>query len=328
MELWWPVAVKTLVAIGLGVPLVLSFFGVAVLTRLRIIGAMATGAVLIGLLGWPLVKPADPFGAITIFSGNITVFEVLICGVLAFLSGVVAYFVCLPYGRHIGPLAGPTGLAVWGLRSGDMSSLLQMNHTLSQRQELYAGLRWEGFFWLAIVAASYLGVVAADKLAGSKAETQEGPDSGNFTATKVLSVATAVILTIVITQFLIGVLAQDVKHFDSQVGGFVVGQPDVGQIAFAVALSFGIAAFVAKRFLDASFVYPAIAAAGLVYFAITFFAAKQDILEHMVKTWPVTFFMRATCAILPLQMVAFAAFGSITGYWMAARYRHFRKQAA
>jgi hypothetical protein len=325
MELWWPVSVKTLVAIGLGVPLVLSFFGVAVLTRLRIMGAMATGAVLIGLLGWPLVKPADPLGAITIFAGDMTVFEVLMCGVLAFLSGVVAYFVCLPYGRLIGPLAGPTGLAVWGLRSGDMSSLLQINYTLSQRQALYAGLRWEGFFWLAIVAASYLGVVAADKLAGSKAEAGGGPDSTNFTATKVLSGATAVVLTIVITQFLIGVLAQDVKHFDSQVGGSVVGQPSVGQIAFAVAVSFGIAAFVAKKFLDASYVYPAIAAAGLVYFAITFFAAKQDILEHMVKAWPVTFFMRATCAILPLQMVAFAAFGSITGYWLGARYRHFRK---
>ncbi len=327
MDLWWPVAVKTFVAIGLGVPLVLSFFGVAVLTRLRIMGAMAAGALLIGLLGWPLVKPADPLGAITIFASDITVFEVLMCGVLAFLSGVVAYFVCLPYGRQIGPLAGPAGLAVWGLRSGNMSSLLQMNYTLSQRQTLYAGLRWEGFFWLAIVAASYLGVVAADKLAGPKAETQEGHDSSSFTATKVLSIVTAVVLTIVITQFLIGVLAQDVKMFDSQVGP-VVGQPSVGQIAFAVAVSFGIAAFVAKRFLDASYVYPAIAAAGLVYFAITFFAAKQDILEHMVKTWPVTFFMRATCAILPLQMVAFAAFGSITGYWVAARYRHFRKHAA
>lgn len=324
MELWWPVAVKTLVAIGLGVPLVLSFFGVAMLTRLRIIGAMAVGAILIGLLGWPLVKPADPLGAITIFAGDITVFEALMCGVLAFLSGVVAYFVCLPYGRQIGTLAGPTGLAVWGLRSGDMSSLLRMNYTLAERQTLYAGLRWEGFFWLAIVAASYLGVVAADKLAGSKAEAGNGQENSNFTATKVLSAATAVVLTIVITQFLIGVLAQDVKNFDSQVGP-VVGQPSVGQIAFAVAVSFGIAAFVAKRFLDASYVYPAIAAAGLVYFAITFFATKQDILEHMVKAWPVAFFMRATCAILPLQMVAFAAFGSITGYWLGARYRHFRK---
>ena len=324
MDLWWPVAVKTFVAIGLGVPLVLSFFGVAVLTRLRIMGAMAAGAVLIGLLGWPLVKPADPLGAITIFAGNITVLEVLVCGVLAFLSGVVAYLVCWPYGWQIGPLAGPTGLAVWGLRSGDMSSLLRMNYTLAQRQTLYAGLRWEGFFWLAIVAASYLGVVAAHKLAGSKAQVQEGNNSGNFTATKVLSIVTAVVLTIVITQFLIGVLAQDVKMPDNQVG-LVVGQPSVGQIAFAVAVSFGIAAFVAKKFLEVSYVYPAIAAAGLVYFAITFFAAKQDILEHMVKAWPVAFFMRATCAILPLQMVAFAAVGSIAGYWLGARYRHFRK---
>jgi len=324
MGLSWPVVLNTFVAIGIGVPLVLSFFGVPVLTRLRIVGAMAVGAALLGLLGWPVAKPADPLGAITLLGGDITIFEMATGGLLAFLAGTIGYFVCHPYGRRIGPLAGPTGLAVWALRSGDMSSLLQMNYTLTQRQALYAGLRWEGFFWLAIVAASYLGVVVADRLAGTKPDGAHDQKSDNITTTKVLSVATAVVLTIVITQFAIGVLAQDVRMFDSQVGP-VVGQPSVGQIAFAVFVSFGLAAFIAKRFLDVSYVYPAMSAAVLTFFAITFFAAKQDILEHMVQAWPVAFFTRATCAILPLQMVAFGAVGSITGYWVALRYRRRRK---
>jgi len=324
MELSWTVALNTFVAIGIGVPIVLSFFGVPVLTRLRIVGSMAVGAALVGLLGWSAAKPTDPLGAVTLFGGEFTVLEVVTCGLLAFLSGAVAYFVCYPYGRHIAPLAGPTGLVVWGIRSGDMTSLLRVNQTLANRQALYASLRWEGFFWLLIVAASYFGVLAADRLAGPRPDAVHGHNSDNSLTNKTLSIVTAVVLTVLITQFVIGVLAQDVRMFDSQISS-VVGQPSVGQIAFAVAVSFGVAAFIAKRFLDVSYVYPAMASAALTFFAITFFAAKQDIIEHMVQTWPVPFFTRATCAILPLQMVAFGAVGSITGYWVALRYRRRRK---
>jgi len=327
MELSWPVVLNTFVAIGIGVPIALSFFGVPVPTRLRIVGSMAVGAALVGLLGWPVARPTDPLGAITLFGGEFTVFEIVTCGLLAFLSGGVAYFVCYPYGRQIAPLAGPTGLVVWSIRSGDMTSLLRVNHTLAKRQELYAALRWEGFFWLVIIAAGYFGVLAADRLAGPRPNAVHGHNSDNSLTNKILSIVTAAVLTILITQFAIGVLAQDVRMFDSQVGS-VVGQPSVGQIAFAVFVSFGLAAFIAKRFLDVSYVYPVMAAAVLTFFAITFFAAKQDVLEHMVQTWPVPFFTRATCAILPLQMVAFAAVGSITGYWVALRYRRRRKHRA
>jgi hypothetical protein len=315
----WTVAVNTFVAIGVGVPLVLSFFAVPLPARLRIAASMAIGAALVGLCGWPLVKPADPLGAVTLFGDKMNVLEIAATGLLAFLSGAVAYFVCYPYGRQIAPLAGPTGMVVWSIRSGDMTSLLQVNHTLAKRQLLYSAMRWEGFFWLAIAAAGYFGVLAADRLCRAKSDSTSGQNSDNSMMNKALSIVTAAVLTVVITQFAIGVLAQDVRMSDNQVGT-VVGQPNVGQIAFAVFISFGLAAFIAKRFLDVSYVYPAIAAAVLTFFTITFFAAKQDILEHMVQTWPVAFFTRATCAILPLQMVAFAVVGSIAGYWVALEY--------
>ncbi|HIJ70924.1 MAG TPA: hypothetical protein HPP87_06125 [Planctomycetes bacterium] len=321
MELSWKVALNTFAAIGIGVPIVLSFFGVPVLTRLRIIGSMATGAVVTGLWGWSTVRPTDPLGAVTLFGGEFTIFEVFNCGLLAFLSGGAAYFLCYPYGRKIAPLAGPTGLAIWGIRGGDMTSLLRVNHTLADRQALYASLRWEGFFWVLILAASYFGVLAADRLAGRKFEdVRDNNNNDNSLTNKLLSIITAIVLTILITQFSIGMLAQDVRMSDSQIGS-VVGQPSVGQIAFAVAFSFGIAAFTAKKFLNVGYVYPAASAGLLTFFTLTFFAAKQDILEHMVRTWPVPFFTRATCAVLPLQMVAFAAVGSICGYWMALKYK-------
>jgi hypothetical protein len=226
---------------------------------------------------------------------------------------------------QVGPIAGATGFSVWAFRGGDMSSLLRMNHTLTQRQVLYEQLRWEGFLWLAIIAVSYLGVIVADRFFGPKAgNEQPQPGKRSFSANNTISIITAVVLTIVLTQFLVGLLAQDVKMPDNQIG-VVVGQPSVAQIAFAVIVSFGVAAWLTGKFLNVSFVYPAIAAALLTFFSITFFSAKPDLLEHMVKNWPVTFFVRSTCAILPLQMIAFAVIGSIAGYWLAARTHHEKK---
>jgi len=324
MELSWLVVLRTFVAIVVGVPLVLSLIGVSLLTRFRIAAAMIIGAALVGFVAWPLAKPAEVLGAVTLFTGDITLLDATSCVILAFLSGLLAYFVSYPHGRQIAPLAAPTGLAVWAFRTGDMTSLLRTNYTLTQRQALYATLRWEGFFWLLIVAAGYLGVLTAQNLCGPKPAPTQSNNTHNPKANKVLSIATAIVATIVITQFAIGIFAQDVKMPDSQVGS-VVGQPSVGQVAFAVLLSFGIAAFVVKKFLDVSYIFPAMAAAALTFFAITFFAAKQDVLEHMIQTWPVAFFTRATCAILPLQMVTFAAIGSIAGYWVAIKYTYWRK---
>ncbi|MHC5060762.1 MAG: hypothetical protein ACYTFK_06740, partial [Planctomycetota bacterium] len=192
MEPWWQVPVNTFLAIGLGVPFLLSFIGVPVLMRLRIVAAMAVGAVLIGFFGWPLAKPIDPLAAITIFAGDITAFELVISFLLAFLTGVIAYFVSYPYGMQVGPIAGATGFSVWAFRSGNMSSLLRMNHTLTQRQALYEQLRWEGFLWLAIIAVSYLGVIVADRFFGPKAgNEQPQPGKRSFSANNTISIITA-----------------------------------------------------------------------------------------------------------------------------------------
>jgi hypothetical protein len=326
MEPSWPVVIKTFVTIVVGVPLILSFFGAPLLTRVRVAAAMAIGAVLLGFLAWPLVKPADVMGAVTLFAGDITILDALVCIILSFLSGLVAYFACFGHGLRIAPLAAPTGLAIWAFRSGDMTSLLRVNYTLAKRQALYATLRWEGFFWLIVVAAGYFGVLTAQTLSNLKPGPPQPAKSTNSKKNKALSIATAIVATIVITQFAIGILAQDVRMSDSQIGS-VVGQPHVGQIAFAVLVSFGIAAYALKKFLDVNYIFPAMAAPALIFFATTFFAAKADVLEHMAQTWPVAFFSRAICAILPLQIVAFAAIGSIAGYRLAIKYTSWRKQA-
>ena len=295
------------------------------LMRGRIVAAMAVGAGVLGFLGWSLVEPTEPLGAVTLFNGDINFADTVICFILAYVVSVLAYLVSFPYGRQIAPLAAPTGLAIWALRTGDMTSLIRVNGTVMERQALYGMFKWEGFFWLLLVAAGFLGVATAAKLIKSKPGPIEAASRHNSKINKALNVVTAVVVTVVIAQFAIGMLAQDVKMSDSRIGS-VMGQPGVGQIAFAVLVSFGIAGFVVKKFLDVDYIFIIAASSFVTLFSITIWT-RQAVLSHMVQSWPVAFFPRAICAILPIQMVAFGTLGSIGGYWLAAKFIYWRKHS-
>ena len=134
------------------------------------------------------------------------------------------------------------------------------------------------------------------------------------------------VLTLVITHIAIGIFAQDVRMFDSKYGS-VIGQPGNGQVAFAVIVSFGIAAFVTKRYLYTNFIYAAVSAPLLTIWSIKSYA-NPNVLEYMAKYWPANFFVRSTAAILPLQMVCFAVIGSIAGYWIAVQMAHAKNEDA
>jgi hypothetical protein len=48
-------------------------------------------------------------------------------------------------------------------------------------------------------------------------------------------------------------------------------------------------------------------------------------LQQLVVRYPPAFFYSPVISILPVQMVAFGALGSIAGYWLAVRYDYWRK---
>ncbi len=307
--------------------------------RLRIAAVVATGVILIGILAWPLAAPRDPFDAVR--AGSISFGGKVILVILSFLAGFIAYFISWPYGREIGILAAPSGLAVWAGRSGSMANLMQLNPTLGQRQVLFAALKWEAIFWLLIAAAGFAGVLTAQKIISNQSEAdltekQDKPKSkpnpsntSRRTGTRYLpDLNSAIVLfgSVLISQFLIGIFAQDVRIFDSQ-SGSVMGQPAIGQIIFAVLVSFGLVAFAAKSFLNVSYIWPSIASGLVTALGITIYA-KQNLLEHLVESWPAVFFSSSVISILPVQMVAFGTLGSIAGYWLAIRYSFWQKSEA
>ena len=290
------------------------------LMRLRIAAAVATGVVLIGILAWPLAASPGPFG--TVRAGAISFGGAVILVILALLAGLIAYFLSWPYGREIGILAAPSGLAVWAVRSGSMTALMQLNPTVAQRQALLTTLKWEPIFWLVIVAAGFAGVLLGQKIQ-SNLKPDETQEKSNSQSGKYLNAIIALVGSGLIAQFCLKIFAQDVRIFDNRLAS-VMAQPTVGQIVFAVLVSFGLAAFVVKRFLHASYIWPTIASALVTAFAISIYV-KQDVLQYLVQNWPAAFFSNAVISILPVQMVAFGTLGSIIGYWMAVRYDYWRK---
>ena len=281
----------------------------SLLMKLRIVSAMTIGVVLVGVLAWQLAGPSEPAGAIGSDGATILI-------LFAFVAGLGAYFVSWPYGRQIGVLAVPSGLAVWAVRSGSMAALMQLSPTVTQRQAVLAALRWEPIFWLGVVAAGFAGVLLGEKIRpGMALKNTHG--KSNFKSGKYLNTVIALICSGLIAQFCIRILAQDVRL------GSVMSQPAVGQIVFAVLVSFGLAAFLAKRFLDAGYIWPTIAAAFVTAVATSTYIKQMQFFVH---SWPATFFSNSVVSILPVQMVAFGALGSIAGYWMAVRYSYWRKR--
>jgi hypothetical protein len=287
--------------------------------KLRIAAAAAVGVVLVGIVAWPWGSPPEPFGSILVRALNIS--GVVTLFVMAFLAGLIAYFAAWPYGREIGILAVPFGLAVWAIRAGSTGALMQLNPALAQRQAIFATLRWEPIFWLLVVMIGFAGVQLGQRIQPSrkseKIQEKARPNSG-----KSFNEIIALVFSVLIAEFCIKILAQDVVLSDRS--GSVVGQPPIGQIVFAVFVSFGVAAFVIKRFLNVGYLWPILGSSLITAFSITIYG-KPSILSHVVEVWPAVFFPDSAMSVLPVQMVCFGTIGSIAGYWMALRYQYWRK---
>ena len=281
---------------------------------------MAIGVILIGILAWPLAAPDDPLGPVR--AGNLSPAGTITLALLALAANFIAYFICWPYGREIGVLATPTGLAVWATRSGSMAQLMQQNPVFSHRQAIFATLSWEPIFWLAIVATGFAGVILGQKLLPTQ-NLSESVRERKSNPSNYLNLLIGLAGSGLIALFCITMLAQDVGMADNTVG-MVLGQPARGQIIFAVLVSLGIAAFVVKRYLNVSYIWPIIAGCLITPFAISIYARATD-LQHLAQRWPPVFFSNAAISILPVQMVAFGALGSIAGYWLAVRYNYRRE---
>jgi hypothetical protein len=286
------------------------------LNKLRITVSMTVGVLIIGFLAWPLAAPLDPLGPIRI--SNFTIGGVILLLGLALTVGFVAYFLSWPYGREIGILAVPSGLAVWAINSGSMAKLMLTAQDITQRQELYRTLTFEPFFWLLVIALGHIGVLLAHTLRPAhdtialQIKTKFGP--GRF-----INAAIALIVSSVIASLCVRIFAREATTFTKA----LVAQPATGQIVFAILAAYAVAGFVTKKFLDADHIWTTISASIVIAFSIATYG-RQITIEQIAYN-PATFFPNAVVSILPVQMITFGTLGSVAGYWLAVRFEYWRK---
>ena len=318
MEWLYPIALRIIAAVAL-IYFGLGLFNVHWLMRVRILASLAAGALIISAAGFPLLRHEDPLGAISLFTGQISVTNAGLVVVLGFLAGIVATLLCYPIGNILGPYAAPAGIAVLALCTGSIKQLLLTNSALEQRNTLYGFFRLESIFWLAVCTAGYTAVFLTTKLIHTKAIVirQQSSHNDEKKMNLLINILIAIAATAVIVYLTIGIFAQDIRQIDEKLGS-VIGTPGNKQIAFGVFVSVGLAAFVVKRFLQIHFI-PAILGAVALYIVMLTKIIGSDDLSHMVKTWPVDFFPYAIYATTPIQFVSFSVLGAMTGYWIAIR---------
>ena len=141
MEWLYPIMLRIIAAVVL-IYFGLGLFNVEWLLRVRILAALTVGALIVAAAGYPLVEPADPLGAISLFTGEISIISAAILIGLGFVAGIAGTLVCQPLGGALGPFAAPAGVATLAVTSGWLRQLLLMNPALDERNAMYACLRW------------------------------------------------------------------------------------------------------------------------------------------------------------------------------------------
>ncbi len=285
------------------------------LSKTRILLVMALGAMVIGVLNWHAVKPEDPSGLVSLH--NLSVIQGLFLFAIATLLGFVSYFIAWPYGCEIGLLAAPSGLAIWACRSASLSKTLAVIPDVQSRLDLFASLRFESLFWLAVVYAGWCGVQLARRLRPNPTlpilETLPEPKQ-----TSVIHQGLAILVSLVVGQFLFGVFAQDI----SQTHG-ALSQPPTRQLALGIFMAFGMASFLVGHFLHLSYhwVIPALA---LTHVLSTLSFARREALTLMAQTSPSLCLPSTVLFALPIHIVSFGSLGAIWGHWASVRFDYWR----
>ncbi|HPS54100.1 MAG TPA: hypothetical protein PLP05_00745 [Sedimentisphaerales bacterium] len=322
LDLNWQVTLNMFIGLAIVVTCLGMFSNLSWTSKTRLTIIFAVGFLLIGILCWPLVKPDDPFQPVSLVTGNINFFSAITILAIAFITGLLGFFVSWPLGKEMAIVTVPAGLCVWSFRSASMADFIINFNSIEAKYTLLAKIKWEPFFWLAVVAAGYAGVWLAQKMTSKNKKTIEKPEKNNI-SNVIVNAGLSTAASLLISTFCVWVLAQDVKMTDNKLG-FVIGQPHILQICFAVLVAFAISGFVVKKFLSGNYIWPLLSTS-LVTFLVTSIYVNTTTLKYMSENWPANFFQNSVLSILPVQMIAFGCLGSIAGYWLAVRLDYWKE---
>ena len=89
MDWLYPIVLRVIAAVAL-IYFGLGLFNVQWLLRVRIIASLAIGGLVVGAIGYRLVRPDDPLGAISAFTGQICI-----------VDGIILIIIILALRKHV-----------------------------------------------------------------------------------------------------------------------------------------------------------------------------------------------------------------------------------
>ena len=310
--------IATFIALLAFAPLPMEVPG-AMKLRIGIITLLSSA--IIGFWLWPCFAGATEFDPVIFYTIQSGFPMVLIAVPVCMLLSYVCYLLAFPNGKEMAIVAVPVGLSVAAIRSSGITTLLSRMSDQQELQKLFSLLKFESAFWILLVLSGYTGIWLAEKSIASSAQIE-----GETTLRKKSPNALLVLaVNLAIAYFGIIILCQNSHIFDSTMRTITL-QPTNGQIAFALLISFGLAAFVCKRFLNAGYFYTFMATAILSIAAATLISKGLN--DPVYQKLPVYFMSNPLRGIVPVQMVAFGSLGGICGYWYAVLYEKWQRENA
>ena len=311
----------------------------AIKIRIAIVLLIAVAA--FATVGWSVAQPLMPDSALMVIDHHQPLKLLGSLVALALIATIVAAVVSRPYGSEMAPLAAPAGLCVWVLMSGSSESLLLQNQAGADRVAMFHDMIMDGVIWAAVVIASYLlALMAGRRLEGQSTEGNtvgvepsaqggEEPVVGRASkphetiprkahilgkrADHLLAYGLTCIIAIVLLQLL---CRSSVVAVSGQRAGTV---PRPGQIIFAVAAAFFVAAWVGHQLfhipLGLLLLTPlTVAVAAYAY------AMQNESLGPLAAAAALLVPPSLTFAtVLPLQYIAVGSLAAIAGHWFSVR---------
>ena len=295
-----------------------------------ILGVMA---VLFGVWGWSWVRPADGYEGMTVVlngKSGVVILSALGLGLIGVLVGVLFG---RRHGIQMGMLAIPAGLTVWAVLSGNMERMLLEYSGAEARQGLFLKLMVDAVIWSALVG---VGCVFTWLLGGAHrtaAITNPNPEGPLVTETASktskqnklrfefpdnvwLKGLLGAVITCVTAWLLVRILGQarqvSLSYPVTDEASIV---PATGQIIFAVAVGFYLAALIVHQLTEVSlwWLLPCPLAISLAAYGL---GVHNGVLETLNGSGP-AFVPKSIvfATILPIQYIGVGTMALMGGYY-------------
>ena len=220
-----------------------------------------------------------------------------------------------------GALAAPVGLCTWVLHSKGLDRLILDFSDNAQRSGLFRGFLIEVFLWAGLVLLSYFIPVLIsrsktndDGMAGDKTTKLQGESAKQ----SLFNCLSGVGLVCLAGFLVLKVLAQSTGALAGESPAVaVITAPKIGQVLFAIYVSFFIGAWGVKHLFRVP-TWPLLIGPAIVAFTSYVLASRIFLPQTLIDQAPA--FVRPTvnfAMTLPLQMIAVGSLAILVAHWPA-----------